>query len=199
MNIVGIAGLPRSGKDTFAEWYLDAGYYGVSLGDVVREEARHRHKDKPDPISVAHMTETANHLRQQFGSDVILRKAVEQFQAAQTDKSYKGLVLYSIRTPVEADFILKNRGRLVWIEAADAVRYARAIEFAREGERTDIDMETFLAHEALQWQPKPGIPKEAQMDVSYVKSHATDIVENNENDIEGFRQKYLELIAAERS
>jgi len=194
MNIIGIAGLPRSGKDTLAEWFMDAGYYGVSLGDIVRAESRERHRDKPDPISVAHMTETANHLRQTFGADVVLKKAVSSYEQAKKQDEYKGLLVYSVRTPVEADFVLQNEGRLIWVEARDDVRYARAVEFSRDGEMEGIDMDTFLAHEALQWQPKPGIPHEAQMNVAYVKDQATDTIENNKNDIESFRAQAKSLI-----
>lgn len=194
MNIVGVAGLPRSGKDTLAEWFVEAGYCGASLGDIVRDEARRRHASKPDPISVANMTETANHLRQDRGADVVLKIALGNYELASQDESYTGLVVYSVRTPVEADFILEQGGRLIWVEASDEVRYARAVQFARDGEMKDIDMDTFLAHEALQWQPKPGIPKQVQMNVSYVKGQATDIIENNENDLDAFRNKAKQLI-----
>ncbi len=193
MNIVGIAGLPRSGKDTLAEWFIEAGYYGASLGDIVREEARQRHATKPDPISVANMTETANHLRQERGADVALKTALDNYEAASRRKQYAGLVVYSVRTPVEADFVLQQGGRLIWVEASDEVRYTRAVQFARDGEMKDIDMDTFIAHEALQWQPRPGIPKSAQMNVAYVKSRATDVVNNNSN-IQDFRNSFDALL-----
>ena len=50
MNIVGIAGLPRSGKDTLAELFMKQGYFGVSFGDIFRDVSRQRHADKPDPL-----------------------------------------------------------------------------------------------------------------------------------------------------
>ncbi|MCA1807845.1 MAG: hypothetical protein LC687_08380, partial [Actinobacteria bacterium] len=145
------------------------------------------HADKPDPISVANMTETSNHLRQEFGADVVLKRALEEYEEASKKTAYTGLVLYSVRTPTEVDFIRAHHGRLIWVEASDDIRYARAVEFSREGEMQNIDMDTFLAHEALQWQPKPGTPKDAQMDVSYVKSQATDIIENNQNNLTKFK------------
>lgn len=179
MKIVGIAGLPRSGKDTLAELYIKYGYYGVSLGDIVRNESRQRHFDKDDPISVANMTETSNYLRSQYGADIVLKKAIQNYERASTARNYQGLVIYSVRTPVEVDFVLQSGGQLIWVEASNDVRYARAIKFTRDGEMQDIDMDTFLKHEALQWRPKPGISKEVQMDVSYVKQNATIVVDNN--------------------
>lgn len=194
-KIFGIAGLPRSGKDTLAELLMESGYFGVSFGDIVRQEAFTRHANKADPISVQNMTETSNYLRDTYGPDVILKKALELFEA-QPVEQYEGLVLYSIRAPVEADFILSRQGRLVWVEASDEVRYKRALEFSREGEMKDIDLDTFLAHEALQWQPKPGLPAEAQMDVSYVREQATDVLENNYETVDAFKTAAMKFIKA---
>lgn len=188
MNIVGIAGLPRSGKDTLAKWFVEAGYFGVSLGDIVREQSRQRHARDANPISVANMTETANYLREKSGADTVLQQALDMYEQARQTDNYTGLAIYSVRTPAEADFITSHNGRLIWVEARDEVRYARAIEFARDGEDASIDKETFLAHEQLQWQPKAGVPEEAQMNVAYVKQKATDIIENN-TDVTTFEER----------
>lgn len=134
MKIVGIGGLPRSGKDTVAELFIKAGYFGFSFGDFTRENARKRHVNKPDPISVANMTETSNWLRETGGADVILKAALKQFEEASKQKEYKGLVLYSVRAPVEVDWILERRGELIWVEADDTVRHARTLKHLREGE-----------------------------------------------------------------
>ena len=96
--IVGIAGLPRSGKDTLAELFIDRGYYGFSFGDYTRQYSRQRHADKVDPVSVANMTETSNWLRETYGPDVILKAALKGLQDKQaTGQSYEGVVLYSVR------------------------------------------------------------------------------------------------------
>jgi dephospho-CoA kinase len=196
MRIIGIGGLPRSGKDTLAEWLIQAGYFGFSFGDYTRERARQRHQDKPDPISVENMTETSNWLRQQYGADVILQAALKEFNDKQKKKAdYKGLVLYSVRAPVEADWILAHGGELIWVEASDEVRHQRGLKALREGE-TPISLQEFKRQEALQWEPQPGVPPEAQMNVSYVKSKATQVITNNTDNLEDFKQvaqKALEL------
>jgi dephospho-CoA kinase len=194
MHIVGIGGLPRSGKDTLAEMFMSSGFFGVSLGDIVRDASRERHADKSDPISVANMTETANHMRDNHGPDVVLNQALERYKKASQEKAYKGLVIFSVRTPVEADFILSQHGQLIWVEADDQVRYDRAVEFSRKGEMKDITLETFVAHEALQWEPRQGIPKDAQMNVAYVKQKATTVFENNINDLKQFQKNAQSLI-----
>jgi dephospho-CoA kinase len=194
INIIGIGGLPRSGKDSLADEFIKAGYYGVSFGDIVREYARERHRDKPDPISVVNMTETSNWLRETRGPDVILQEALRQYEAKlAAGEEYKGLVLYSVRAPVEVDFILDHGGELIWVEAADAVRHARAQKHLRKGE-IEEPLEQFKAQEALQWRPQPGIPKEVQMDISYVRQKATMELVNNGDDFEAFLTQARELI-----
>lgn len=185
--------MPRSGKDTLAELFVEAGYFGVSFGDVVRGFARIRHKDKPDPVSVANMTDTANWLRENHGPDVILKEALKQFDIANKSHQYVGVVLFSVRAPVEVDFILSRGGQLVWVDSSDKVRFKRAMQNLRRGEQA-ITMTEFKRQEDLQWQPQPGIPKEAQMDVSYVKSKATKILENNGYDLESFKKNAKTLI-----
>ncbi len=194
MKIVGIGGLPRSGKDTLADLFMEAGYFGFSFGDFTREQARQRHADKPDPISVANMTETSNWLRDSGGPDVILKAALSAFEAAQTkDGHYKGVVLFSVRAPVEVDWILAHGGELIWVEASPEVRHARGLKHLREGE-PELSLDEFKRQEALQWQPQPGIPVEAQMNTSYVKQHATKTLVNNGDDVEIFKKDAQNLI-----
>ncbi len=194
VKIVGIGGLPRSGKDTLADLFIEAGYFGFSFGDFTRDNARKRHADKPDPISVANMTETSNWLRETGGPDIILKEALKEFDEAQAaGKDYKGLVLFSVRVPVEVDWILAHGGELIWVEASDEVRYARDTKHRREGE-VDIPFEEFKRQEALQWQPQPGIPADAQMNTSYVKQHATKMLVNESNNLDGFLAEAKNLI-----
>lgn len=193
-KIVGIGGLSRSGKDSLAELFMDSGFYGVSFGDIIRRHARERHADKADPISVANMTETANWLREREGADVVLKEALELFEAEQAaGKNHKGLVLFSVRAPIEADFILEHGGDVIWVEASDDVRYERMLKHLREGEAA-ISKEEFIRQENLQAEPQPGVPVEAQMNAPYIKQKATIIFENNGNDLEAFQQKAEQLV-----
>ena len=195
MKIVGIGGLPRSGKDTLADLFMEAGYFGFSFGDFTRKNSRERHKDKSDPISVANMTETSNWLRETGGADIILKEALKEFEEAQAKGGqYKGLVLFSVRAPVEVDWILAQGGELIWVETRDEIRYERNNQHRRKGE-PELTFEEFMRQEALQWQPQPGIPAEAQMNTSYVKQHATKTLINNSG-LEDFLQQAKATIAS---
>src|SRR5690606_32813087 len=152
IHIIGIGGLPRSGKDSLAALFMERGFYGVSLGDIVRDQSRLRHANTQDPISVANMTETSNFLRSEKGADFALKMALDQYHKAEKQKAYHGLVVFSVRVPVEVDFILRHNGALIWVEATDQVRHQRHTNHLREGEQK-ISLEEFKSQEALQWQP----------------------------------------------
>lgn len=194
LNIVGIGGLPRSGKDELARVLIKTGFYGVSLGDIVRNVSRTRHADKPDPISVNNMTETSNFLRQTQGPDFALKQALELYREAEKDNSYKGLLVWSVRAPVEVDYVLANHGHMVWLETSDPIRHHRAMNDLREAE-TKISLKEFLEQEAKQWVPQADLPPEIQMNVAYVKEHATDILVNESDDLDEFHKKAIELIS----
>lgn len=193
LNIVGIGGLPRSGKDMLAELFIGAGFFGVSLGDIVRDASRIRHANEPDPISRTNTTETSNWLRQTKGPDFALREALDLYEQASKTRKYSGLLTWSVRAPVEVDFILAHHGHLIWAEASDEIRHERAMHNLREGE-LPISLEEFKKQEDKQWLPQPGIPAEIQMNVSYVKDHATDFLENNSNSLDKFNKKAMVLV-----
>ncbi len=187
VKIVGIAGYPRSGKDSLGEAFISAGYFGVSLGDIVRDYSRKRHADKDDAISVKNMTETSNWLRETNGPDVLLKEALRRFQdELKAGKDHKGMLFISVRAPVEADFIRSKGGELLWVEATAEVRHKRNNAHLREGEQS-ITLEEFIANEQLQATPQPNIPIVSQMNLEYVKSKATRIVNNNDDDFEEFK------------
>lgn len=194
MKIIGVGGLPRSGKDMVGDFLMAHGYFGVSLGDIVREEARRRHADKPEPISLKNMTETSNFLRTTKGPDFALQEALKRFEAAGGEQEHKGLVVFSVRVPVEVEFITAQGGELIWVEARDDVRLARANKHRREGE-PEHTLENMKDYEALQQKPQPGIPVEVQMDTDYVKAHATIVIENNGDSLVAFEDEVKKQLA----
>jgi dephospho-CoA kinase len=195
MKIVGVSGKDRSGKDTVAELLIDHGWFGFSFGDAVRRHARKRHQGQKDPISVKNLTETSNWLRSEYGADVILNEAILEYEKALArGEMYKGLVAYSVRAPIEADFILQRKGELIWVDAADEVRYQRKIENRREGESL-IDMKEMLEQESLQAVPQPGIPEDVQMNLQYVQSRATKVIENNDSDLSVFHTEIQKILS----
>ncbi len=193
LNIIGIGGLPRSGKDMLAELFIGSGYFGVSLGDIVRNISRTRHAGKPDPISLANNTETSNWLRQTKGPDFALKEALDLFTKASKNNNYKGLLVWSIRAPIEVDFIIEHNGHLIWVESTDEVRHNRANHNLRKGEAV-VSLAEFKRQEDEQWVPRPDLPEDIQMNVSYVKNHANMILENNSDNLNEFKNIAQNLI-----
>jgi dephospho-CoA kinase len=185
LNIIGISGLSRSGKDTLANILINDGYFGVSFGDIIRDLTAERHFDDEFPIARVNMTETSNWMRETHGPDVLMKICLERYNQAIKEKSYKGLICWSIRAPVEVDFIINHGGKLIWIDVSDEVRYKRAMDDLREGE-PHLSFEDYLAQENTQYEPLPGIAKSIQMDLPYVQKHATNTITNNDDDLEEF-------------
>ena len=186
-NIVGIGGYSRSGKDTLATLLLSAGYFGISVGDIAREYSMERHKDSKSPISRINLTETSNWLREQKGPDVFMKIALDKYRQALKTKEYKGMLIWSIRAPIEADFIIKNKGTLIWIDSKAKTRYKRFLENLRTGE-VSIDFDEYLRQEQTQVVPQPDIDPLIQMNMDYVKEKSNLTLDNN---FEG-TEKFLE-------
>ena len=186
-NIVGIGGYSRSGKDTLATLLLSAGYFGISVGDIAREYSMERHKDSKSPISRINLTETSNWLREQKGPDVFMKIALDKYRQALKTKEYRGMLIWSIRAPIEADFIIKNKGTLIWIDSKAKTRYKRFLENLRTGE-VSIDFDEYLRQEQTQVVPQPDIDPLIQMNMDYVKEKSNLTLDNN---FEG-TEKFLE-------
>ena len=186
-NIVGIGGYSRSGKDTLATLLLSAGYFGISVGDIAREYSMERHKDSKSPISRINLTETSNWLREQKGPDVFMKIALDKYRQALKTKEYKGMLIWSIRAPIEADFIIKNKGTLIWIDSKAKTRYKRFLENLRTGE-VSIGFDEYLRQEQTQVVPQPDIDPLIQMNMDYVKEKSNLTLDNN---FEG-TEKFLE-------
>lgn len=194
MKIIGIGGQVRSGKDSLAELFLEDHYFGVSFGDIVRSFSHERHKDKPDPISIKHTTETSNWLRKKHGPDIVLQTALNEYEAAlAADNSYHGLLLWSVRAPVEVDWILAHQGFLIWVEADVEVRHRRQTKHLRKGE-VAISLDEFKQQEKLQNVMQPDIPQEVQMNLPYVRKKATHRLDNNGDNYDEFLRKAKALI-----
>jgi dephospho-CoA kinase len=178
LKIIGIGGYSRSGKDTLAEILLKSGYFGISVGDIAREYAEVRHRDDKSPISRINLTETSNWLRQLRGADVFMKIALEKFKQASKKKKYSGLLIWSIRAPIEADFIIENKGTLIWIDSDPKTRYQRSMNNLRSGEPR-LNFDEYMAQEQTQVEPQPGIDENIQMNLDYVKKVANLKLKNN--------------------
>jgi dephospho-CoA kinase len=139
--IIGITGTDGAGKGTVVDYLVSHhGFTHYSSRDFIMEEI-HR-LSLPETRVQARLT--ANALREEFGNDVIVRKAYEKASAEGKDM----VVIESIRALAEVEYLKAQGGILLAVDADPLIRYARV-----QGRRSEMDKvtyEQFLAQEALE-------------------------------------------------
>lgn len=87
---------------------------------------------------------TANALRAEFGNEVVVRKAYERAAAEGKNR----VVIESIRTFAEVEYLKLREGVLLAIDADPELRYSRII--GRRSVTDQVSYTEFLAHEAIE-------------------------------------------------
>src|SRR5579875_3462272 len=108
-KLVGLSGTLGSGKDTAANHLVNEhGFMHVSLGDVLRVEARRQGRDTERPTLI----EIGMRLREKYGSlGALCIKGIEQW-AEQRERYVGGLVISGVRVLGEAQEIKDQKGTL---------------------------------------------------------------------------------------
>lgn len=145
-KLVGLSGTLGSGKDTVASHLVDKyRFMHVSLGDVLRVEARRQGRDTERPTLI----EIGMRLREEYGSlGALCIKGIEQWDE-QRAKFAGGLVISGVRVLGEAQEIKDQNGTLVFIDAPAEERYRRLVARNRDYE-TSRTFEEFVAHEKIE-------------------------------------------------
>lgn len=100
MKIIGVTGMPGSGKGVVSGVARNLGFEVVRMGDVIREEAQKRGSS---------IGETAIQLRKEQGEFVIAGKSIENVKRLCNDKgSQSMIVIEGIRSPFEVEIFKRN-------------------------------------------------------------------------------------------
>lgn len=99
MQVMGISGLPGSGKALVSEMATERGAIIVSMGDIIREEAKKRGESTK---------ETAVNLRKEFGNDIVSELTIKKIKKLEEDENNKLIIIEGIRSLHEVEMFKEN-------------------------------------------------------------------------------------------
>ncbi len=128
--ILGIAGLYASGKGEAVTFLRERSFAAFSLSDVIREELARRGERE----SRERMLELGNALRAAEGPGALAERLLPKLQRD------RNTVIDSIRHPGEVELLraATQQFRLIWIDAAEALRLERIRGRGRSGDPTGL-------------------------------------------------------------
>ncbi len=123
MRVIVVAGLPRSGKDSFASLLP---WKKIVYSELIRAWAKKEIKDKRE------LGKIADQWREEYGKDYLTKLALMLAEEYGEDT----IVLVGPRTVEEVEFVRENvpEHTVVWVDADEAVRRKRGADPEREKE-----------------------------------------------------------------
>jgi len=117
--VIGLAGMPGSGKSVVVNIARESGYGVVVMGDVVREEAERRHL-KPSPENLGKIM---LELRRREGNSIVARRCTSKIEKTKEHK----IIVDGIRSPSEVEEFKKYfpRFTLIAIHSSPETRFKR--------------------------------------------------------------------------
>ncbi len=121
MQVIGVTGLPGSGKSVVARVAKNLGINIVRMGDVIRDEAEKRDAD---------IGETAVKLREEYGKYVIADRCVElikEYLDENKENKSSKFIIEGIRSPAEVKIFKKNfkNFKVIAIHSSPKTRFMR--------------------------------------------------------------------------
>lgn len=132
MQIMGISGMPGSGKASVSELASKRGAIIVSMGDIIREEA----KKRGEPTK-----ETAKNLRKEFGQYIVSELTIEKIKKINEEGNNKLIVVEGIRSQHEVEMFKENFENffILSIFANPQIRFERLLIRKREDDSEDYE------------------------------------------------------------
>jgi dephospho-CoA kinase len=178
MRVIGIVGLPGSGKSEAASVARDLDIPVITMGDVIRRECRDRGLDP-----ATHHGGVARALREENGPGAIAERSLpmieEELQASET------VVVEGIRSDVEAERFEEAFGQAFTLVSVEA-------PFELRKERIDARGRDDAAAESLRERDE----RERGFGMSEAMDRA-DVVVENTGSLEAFHDRIREMLASE--
>lgn len=179
MTIIGIAGTNGSGKDTVAHMLTERyGFFFASASDMLGDELLKRGL----PLERANKSALSTEWRRKYGLGAVVDVGLELAKKAGSQK----MVVGSLRNPGEADRVHEQSGIVVWVDADQKVRYDRISSNNRGRVEDQKTFAEFIAEEKIEMTHSGD---ENTLNMSGVKTKADIFIENNDNNIEAFKNQ----------
>ena len=99
MQVMGISGLPGSGKGLVSDMATERGAIIVSMGDIIREEAKKRGESTK---------ETAKNLRKEKGEYIVSELTIKKIKQLEKEGIENAIVVDGIRSHHEVEMFKEN-------------------------------------------------------------------------------------------
>ena len=132
MQVMGISGLPGSGKSLVSDIAIERGAMIVSMGDIIREEAKKRGESTKD---------TAQNLRAEFGQYIVSKLTIKKIKKLQEEGIENKIIVEGIRSPHEVNMFKENFDNFIILSifANPTLRFERLKNRMREDDSTDYN------------------------------------------------------------
>ena len=132
MQVMGISGLPGSGKSLVSDIAIERGAMIVSMGDIIREEAKKRGESTKD---------TAQNLRAEFGQYIVSELTIKKIKKLQEEGIENKIIVEGIRSPHEVNMFKENFDNFIILSifANPTLRFESLKNRMREDDSTDYN------------------------------------------------------------
>lgn len=134
MQVIGVTGLPGSGKSIVARVAKNMGINVIRMGDVIRDEAEKRN---------AEIGETAVKLREEYGKYVVAERCVEIIKEhlhEETAGNELKFMIEGLRSPHEVKIFEKNfkSFKVIAVHSSPKTRFTRLKRRKRADDSSDL-------------------------------------------------------------
>ncbi|NYB26520.1 MAG: AAA family ATPase [Methanobacteriaceae archaeon] len=132
MKVIGVTGMPGSGKGIVAGVAKSLGYEIIRMGDVIREEAKKRN---------AKIGDTAVQLRKDYGEFVVAERCIQKIKDISKDSSNHSdlFIIEGIRSPFEVEMFRENFPgfKVLSVNSSPDTRFRRLLNRKRADDSLD--------------------------------------------------------------
>ena len=135
MQVIGVTGLPGSGKSIIARVAKNMDINVIRMGDVIRDEAVKRN---------AEIGETAVKLREEYGDYVVAERCVElikEHSNKETAEKELKFIIEGLRSPYEVKIFKKNfkTFKVIAVHSSPKTRFMRLKRRKREDDSSNVN------------------------------------------------------------